>query len=138
MALGYCTLYGDMSGGLSVIADVDKLKVYEMAKYRNSISKVIPTNSIEKAPSAELKPNQTDEKGLGASYEILVPLVNEIIEEGKNKEELIRNYDETLVDNTLRRIHMSEYKRRQAAPAFKVTKKSFGIGRRVPMIHNFF
>lgn len=138
MALGYCTLYGDMSGGLSVIADADKLKVYEMAKYRNSISKVIPNSSIEKAPTAELAPGQSDEKGLGASYEILAPLVNEIIEDGKNKDELTSKYELKLVENTLRRVHGSEYKRRQAAPAFKVTKKSFGIGRRVPMNHNFF
>ncbi len=138
MALGYCTLYGDMSGGLSVIADVDKLKVYEMARYRNSISNVIPISSIEKAPTAELAPGQSDEKGLGSTYDVLVPLVNEIIEDGKNKEDLIGKYDEKLIDNTLRRIHLSEYKRRQAAPGFKVTKKSFGIGRRVPMSHNFF
>lgn len=139
MALGYCTLYGDMSGGLSVISDLDKLKVYELSKYRNEIStkEVIPTSSIIKAPSAELSENQTDEAGLGAPYEILAPLVNAVVEDGLGIEVLSRKYDPKLVEDVVRRVHYNEYKRRQAAPGFKVTKKSFGIGRRIPMMHNW-
>lgn len=135
MALGYCTLYGDMNGGLSVISDVDKLKVYELSNYINEISskEVIPKNTIVKEPSAELALNQSDEKGLGEKYEILVPLVNDIIENRLSKSELYLRYDSQLVDLIYRRIIVNEYKRRQAPPGIKVSKKSFGIGRRMPI-----
>ncbi len=139
MALGYCTLHGDMAGGLSPIADVDKLKVYELARYVNEKAgrEIIPKNTIEKPPSAELAPGQEDEIGLGAPYEVLAPLVNEIVEDGASRDELIGRYDSNLVDDSLRRVYNNEFKRRQANPGIKVTKKSFGIGRRIPMLHGW-
>jgi len=137
MALGYCTLYGDMSGGLSPISDVNKLDVYALARYINRDTVVIPEDTITKPPSAELAPNQTDEKGLGAGYEVLAPLVDELVDGNFSREELITRYPEKLVDDCLCRFRNQEYKRRQAAPGIKVAPKTFGIGRRIPMSHNF-
>ncbi|MBI2045066.1 NAD+ synthase [Candidatus Pacearchaeota archaeon] len=139
MALGYCTLYGDMCGGLSAISDVSKLDVYKIANYINkkNMGEVIPRSSIEKAPSAELAENQTDEKGLGASYDILSPLVDDIIENQMSLEELSKKYPENLAIRIIKKINASEYKRRQAAPGIKVTKKAFGVGRRIPISHKF-
>ncbi len=138
-ALGYTTLYGDMCGAIAPISDVSKLKVYELAKYINKISKryIIPARTISKAPSAELKDNQTDEGSLGAPYLLISPLVDEIIEDGANIAELTGKYPEDLVRRITRIINYSEYKRRQAPPGIKVTKKAFGTGRRVPIAHNF-
>lgn len=140
MALGYCTLYGDMSGGLSVISDLNKLAVYDLSRWRNEFEgrEVIPQNTIDKAPSAELSEDQTDEEGLGAGYDVLAPLVDLAIEKKYTIEDLVdMGYDRELVADTVRRVDLNEHKRRQAPPGIKVTEKSFGIGRRVPMVHNW-
>ncbi len=137
-ALGYTTLYGDMCGGLAAIADVSKLKVYQLAEYINGISgkKIIPAEIMKKAPSAELREDQTDEESLGL-YKLVSPLVDEIIENGKTKTDLFKKYPKDLVEKTLERIKTAEYKRRQAPPGIKVTEKAFGIGRRMPIAHGF-
>lgn len=136
MGLGYGTLYGDMCGGMAPIGDLNKLEVYEMCRFINTESLkscgkiVIPENILEKAPSAELAPGQSDEEGLGASYEILSPLVDDLIA-GKNPQNFYELYGEDLVKDVVRRLRISEYKRRQSAPAVKVSNVSFGLGRRV-------
>jgi NAD+ synthase (glutamine-hydrolysing) len=137
IALEYCTLHGDMAGALSPIGDVDKLNVYSLAEYvnRKNGKFVIPKNTIEKAPSAELSFGQEDEKGLGAGYDILSPLVNDIVDGELSYEDLIKKYPKELVSDTTKRINANEFKRRQGSPAIKVTKKAFGIGRRIPMVH---
>lgn len=137
-ALGYATLYGDMCGAITPLSDVSKLRVYELAQLMNSKGKIlIPENSIKKIPTAELRENQTDEGSLGASYEIISPLVDEIIEDMQTQNELVKKYPKEIVEKITRLINLNEYKRRQSAPGVKVTKKSFGIGRRIPIAHNF-
>jgi NAD+ synthase (glutamine-hydrolysing) len=135
LALGYCTLYGDMCGGLGVLSDVSKLDVYKLAKYVNKrYGNVIPKTTIERTPSAELKANQVDP----FDYSVVSPLVDEIIEHGKGKAELIKlGYKPELVDNIMQRIRKAEYKRRQAAPGIKITKKAFGIGRKMPIVNKY-
>ncbi len=133
LAVGYCTLYGDMSGGLAVLADVPKVMVYELAHYVNRDSEVIPEATIEKAPSAELRPNQTDQDTL-PPYEVLDAILHGYIEEGESVEDLVRaGFDRDTVEWVVRAVRRSEYKRRQAAPGLKVTSKAFGIGRRMPI-----
>lgn len=138
-ALGYTTAYGDMCGGLAVINDVDKLDVYELSKYINKSKKreVIPQKILDKKPSADLRPDQTDEEGLGAPYEVIVPIVNGIIEQRKTIEELSKEYPKEVVENCARLIEINEWKRRQAPPGIRVTNKAFGIGRRMPMTHGW-
>ena len=136
LAMGYCTLYGDMNGGLSVISDLSKEDVYKLSRWINETSKeaVIPENSINKAPSAELRPDQVDP----FDYDIVSPLVSALIDNEKSPSELIDNgTDSDLVQNISKRIRMNEYKRRQAAPGLRVTSKAFGMGRRVPIINKF-
>ena len=136
LAMGYCTLYGDMNGGLSVISDLSKEDVYKLSRWINETSKeaVIPENSINKAPSAELRPDQVDP----FDYDIVSPLVSALIDNEKSPSELIDNgTDSDLVKNISKRIRMNEYKRRQAAPGLRVTAKAFGMGRRVPIINKF-
>jgi len=136
LAMGYCTLYGDMNGGLSVISDLSKEDVYKLSRWINETSKeaVIPENSINKAPSAELRPDQVDP----FDYDIVSPLVSALIDNEKSPSELIDNgADSDLVKNISKRIRMNEYKRRQAAPGLRVTSKAFGVGRRVPIINKF-
>ncbi len=135
LALGYCTLYGDMSGGLSVIGDVSKLQVYELSRYYNYVKgrDYIPEPIFTRPPSAELREGQVDP----FDYSVVSPLVDLIIEERKSREELVKLYPPALVDDVLRRIRISEYKRWQAAPIIKVTKKAFGIGRRYPIANEF-
>ena len=140
MALGYTTLYGDMSGGLAVISDVNKMDVYALARFINEKNgkEIIPKITIEIPPSAELTGGQTDEDSLGAPYVILAPLVDEIVEEGKSFAELSEGgYDPQLVSKIFKMVHRAEYKRRQSPPGIKVTAKTFGIGRRIPMMHGF-
>jgi len=139
VALGYCTLYGDMSGGLSAIADVSKLKVYGLARYINEKTGriIIPESTISKPPSAELRPNQTDEASLGIPYDILSPLVDEIVEAGQTYQELIKKYPKDVVQKVYRLVQQAEFKRRQAPPGIKVTPKAFGIGRRIPISHGY-
>ncbi|MBI1908826.1 MAG: NAD+ synthase [Deltaproteobacteria bacterium] len=133
LAVGYCTLYGDMSGGLSVIADLPKGLVYEMARHFNGKRKIIPERVFTKAPTAELRPNQKDQDTL-PPYEILDRVLKAFIEDGKSKEEIIAlGLEEKVVTGLLRRINANEYKRRQAAPGLKITTKAFGMGRRFPI-----
>jgi len=134
LALGYCTLYGDMSGGLAVIGDVSKSEVYALAEYYNRRHgfEAIPKSSITKTPSAELKPDQYDP----FDYAVVSPLVDEIIENRRSLKELTgMGYDAKLVDDILRRIRSAEYKRWQAAPSIKITRKAFGIGWRMPIVN---
>ena len=136
MAMGYCTLYGDMNGGLSVISDLSKEDVYNISKWINLSSgkNIIPENSIAKPPSAELRPDQVDP----FDYDIVSPLVSALIDNEKSPSELVRNgADIDLVKNISKRITLNEYKRRQAAPGLRVSSKAFGMGRRIPIVNKF-
>lgn len=133
LAVGYCTLYGDMCGGLAVISDVPKTMVYRLAKWLNREREIIPPDSITKAPSAELRPNQTDQDSL-PPYETLDAILNSYVVEGRTAVEIIKaGFDKAIVQRVIRLINLNEYKRRQAAPGLKVTTKAFGVGRRVPV-----
>jgi NAD+ synthase (glutamine-hydrolysing) len=137
LAVGYCTLYGDMSGGLAVISDVPKMMVYELARLINKDGEVIPARIIQKPPSAELKPDQLDEDDL-PPYDILDGILREYIEENKGPEEIIgMGFDPSVVRETIAMIDRNEHKRHQAPPGLKVTTKSFGYGRRLPMAWKF-
>ena len=137
LAVGYCTLYGDMSGGLALISDVPKTMVYELARYINREREIIPQNSIDKPPSAELKPNQFDQDTL-PPYDILDGILKAYVEDAKGVDEIIRmGYDEKIVREIIKKVNRNEYKRQQAAPGIKVTSKAFGSGRRMPIAHNF-
>jgi NAD+ synthase/NAD+ synthase (glutamine-hydrolysing) len=134
LAVGYCTLYGDMVGGLAVISDVPKTLVYRLAHYVNSQKPVIPRSTLDKPPSAELRPNQQDTDSLPA-YEILDTILEDYIEDCKNGEQIAaeRNFDTNLVQQVIRMVERSEYKRQQAAPGLKISEKAFGVGRRFPI-----
>jgi NAD+ synthase (glutamine-hydrolysing) len=133
MAVGYCTLYGDMSGGLSVISDVPKTLVYKLADHVNRNGEVIPRAIIKKAPSAELRPNQKDQDTL-PPYPVLDAILESFLEDGRSREEIIkRGYKPGVVEWVIKAVRSSEYKRRQAAPGLKVTSKAFGSGRRMPV-----
>lgn len=138
-ALGYTTLYGDMCGAIAPLADVSKMRVYELADFINAKNRkeIIPKTIIERVPTAELRVNQTDEESLGGSYKLISPLVDEIVEERKSYQQLSKKYPKKLVRKIIDLINRSEYKRRQAAPGVKVTKKAFGLGRRIPISHGF-
>lgn len=133
LAVGYCTLYGDMSGGLSVLSDVPKMMVYELAKYINREREIIPVNVLAKAPSAELRPDQRDEDSL-PEYRILDPILKAYIEDNVSCYEIVaRGFEPELVRKVVRMVDRAEFKRRQAAPGLKVTTKAFGTGRRLPI-----
>ena len=134
MAVGYCTLYGDMCGALAVIADVPKTMVYRLSEYRNGIYPVIPRSTIDKVPSAELRPNQTDQDTL-PPYEVIDCILQGYVEEYKTAEEIAKEhgYDCKMVMSVIRMIERSEYKRQQAAPVLKISQKAFGSGRRFPI-----
>jgi NAD+ synthase (glutamine-hydrolysing) len=134
LAVGYCTLYGDMVGGLAVISDVPKTLVYRLAAYVNSRSKVIPEATIEKPPSAELRPDQKDSDSL-PPYDVLDAVLEEFVEESSSVDQIARvqNLDPDLVRRVIRMIERSEYKRQQAAPGIKISAKAFGFGRRFPI-----
>jgi NAD+ synthase (glutamine-hydrolysing) len=133
MAMGYCTLYGDMAGGLAVISDVPKTMVYELARYINRKSELIPKEIMERKPSAELKPDQFDQDSL-PPYEILDQILFYYIEEGYSMKEILDlNFDPEVVERVIWTVNKNEYKRRQAPPGLKVTTKAFGIGRRIPI-----
>jgi NAD+ synthetase len=137
VAVGYCTLYGDMSGGLSVISDVPKMMVYHLAHLINESNEVIPQRILEKPPSAELKPDQTDQDDL-PPYDVLDEILTAYIEENKTEEEIIaKGFEPEVVTETVCRIHRNEHKRYQAPPGLKVTTKSFGYGRRYPMAQKY-
>jgi NAD+ synthetase len=133
LAVGYCTLYGDMCGGLAVLNDVPKTMVYRVARWLNREREVIPPDSITKPPSAELRPNQTDQDSL-PPYDVLDAILNAYVVEGRSASEIIQSgMDEPTVRRVVRLINFNEYKRRQAAPGLKVTTKAFGVGRRIPV-----
>jgi NAD+ synthase (glutamine-hydrolysing) len=133
LAVGYCTLYGDMSGGLSVISDVPKTLVYELANYINRDKEIIPHATIEKAPSAELRPDQKDQDTL-PPYPVLDKILYYYIEEKHSTAEIKKmGLDPETVDWVTKTVDRNEYKRKQAAPGLKVTSKAFGIGRRMPI-----
>jgi NAD+ synthase (glutamine-hydrolysing) len=132
-AAGYCTLYGDMVGGLAVICDVPKTMIYQLADYINRQKEIIPINTIQRAPSAELKPNQTDQDTL-PEYAVLDGILKLRVEKQLSAEEILAHgYEKQTVEKVLRMIYTSEYKRRQAAPGLKVTTRAFGTGRRMPI-----
>jgi NAD+ synthase (glutamine-hydrolysing) len=134
MAVGYCTLYGDMVGALAVIGDVYKTEVYALSRYANREREVIPENTLTKPPSAELRPGQKDTDSL-PPYEVLDPILRAYVEDYKSAEEIAaqQGVDATLVRSVIKLVERSEYKRQQAAPVLKVSKKSFGMGRRFPI-----
>jgi NAD+ synthase (glutamine-hydrolysing) len=136
LALGYCTLYGDMTGGVGAIGDVSKLQVYELADYINSKGQkeIIPESTIRKRPSAELKPDQFDP----FDFDIVSPMVDDIIEHRLSKKELVaKGYPTEIVDDVYARIRRSEYKRWQAPPCIKITRKAFGIGWKMPIVNHY-
>ena len=134
VGVGYCTLYGDMVGGLGVISDVPKTMVYELSRYVNSIKPVIPQSTIDKPPSAELRPGQKDSDTL-PPYEVLDNILEDYVEDYRTAEQIAadRGYDVRVVRDVIRMIERSEYKRQQAAPGLKITPKAFGLGRRFPI-----
>ncbi len=137
LAVGYCTLYGDMSGGLAVISDVPKTMVYELSRLINKEKEVIPEKIIQKPPSAELKPDQLDEDDL-PPYEVLDGILKAYIEDNKTAEEIIgMGFEPSIVRDIISRVDRNEYKRHQAPPGLKVTTKSFGYGRRYPMAQRY-
>lgn len=137
MAVGYGTLYGDMCGGLSVIGDVYKTDVYNLARYINKDAELIPENSIVKPPSAELKPGQKDSDSL-PDYDTLDKILYRYIEENKSTREIIEmGFDEAVVKKAARLVSMNEYKRFQAAPVIRVSPKAFGNGRRMPIVARY-
>ncbi len=138
MGLGYCTLYGDMCGGLGVIADVLKTRVYELCRWINREKEIIPGSVIEKPPSAELKPDQKDLDTL-PEYGIVDQVLQAYVEDHLSAKQIIEQYhlEKELVEDLIRRLHGAEYKRRQAPPSIRVSKVSFSIGRRFPIVHKW-
>ncbi len=137
LGAGYCTLYGDMAGGLAVISDVPKTMVYRLARYVNRAGERIPRASIEKPPSAELRPDQTDQDFL-PPYELLDRVLERFVEDGAGRDAIVADgIPAEIVDRVISLVQGSEYKRRQAAPCLIVTKKAFGIGRRMPVAQKF-
>jgi NAD+ synthetase len=137
MAVGYCTLYGDMCGGLAVLSDVPKTMVYRLARWINRERTIIPEASLTKPPSAELRPNQTDQDSL-PPYDLLDAILDAYVVQGLAPGEIVaRGFDPGAVGRVIRLIDASEYKRRQAAPGLKVTSKAFGVGRRIPIAQRY-
>ena len=137
LAVGYCTIYGDMAGGLAVISDVPKTMIYELARWMNRQKEIIPGATIEKPPSAELKPNQKDQDTL-PPYEILDQILRMYVEENLSARDIIvRGFEEKTVRWVQRRVDLNEYKREQAAPGLKVTSRAFGLGRRMPIAQKY-
>jgi NAD+ synthase (glutamine-hydrolysing) len=136
LSVGYCTLYGDMCGGLAVLSDVPKVMVYRLANYINREREIIPQDSITKPPSAELRPNQTDQDTL-PPYEILDGIIAEFIEQNRSIRDISDKYPPDVVKYVIKKINSSEYKRRQAATGLKVTTKAFGVGRRFPIVQGY-
>ncbi len=137
LAVGYCTLYGDMSGGLALISDLPKMQVYALSHFFNRARILIPESTLSKPPSAELAPDQLDEDSL-PPYPILDDLLARYVEQGETRAEIIAaGHDPQQVEEVLRRVDRNEYKRRQAAPGLKVSSKAFGMGRRIPIAQHF-
>jgi NAD+ synthase (glutamine-hydrolysing) len=137
LSTGYGTLYGDMAGGLSVLGDTYKMQVYALARYINRDREIIPVNIIDKAPSAELRPNQKDTDSL-PDYNILDRVLYQYIERRQGPREIIaQGFDKALVDRTLKLVNTNEYKRNQFCPIIRVSSKAFGVGRRVPIVGKY-
>ena len=137
MAVGYCTLYGDMCGGLAVISDVFKMQVFALARWINREKEIIPTSTIEKPPSAELRPNQTDQDSL-PPYDVLDAILKAYVEEGLSRRDLVaQGFAEPVVNDVVRKVDLNEYKRKQAAPGLKITPLAFGVGRRIPIVQKY-
>jgi NAD+ synthetase len=137
LAVGYCTLYGDMCGGLAVISDVPKTLVYRVARFVNRHGPIIPASTISKPPSAELRPDQRDTDSL-PPYDVLDPIIRAYVEEALDLDAIVaRGHDAALVADLIRRIDTSEYKRRQAAPGIRISSKAFGVGRRFPIAADY-
>jgi NAD+ synthase (glutamine-hydrolysing) len=143
MAVGYCTLYGDMCGGLAVISDVYKTQVYALANWINADARragrtpPIPQSTIDKVPSAELRPNQTDQDSL-PPYDVLDAVLKGYIEEGLSRADLVaQGFAEAVVNDVVRKVDLNEYKRKQAAPGLKITPLAFGVGRRIPIVQKY-
>jgi NAD+ synthase (glutamine-hydrolysing) len=145
MAVGYCTLYGDMCGGLAVISDVFKTQVYALSRWINAEyaarttggKEIIPLSTIEKPPSAELRPDQTDQDSL-PPYNILDAILKGYVEEGLSRRDLVaQGFDEAVVNEIVRKVDLNEYKRKQAAPGLKITPLAFGVGRRIPIVQKY-
>ena len=137
LAVGYCTLYGDMCGGLAVISDVPKTMVYELAKWVNREGEVIPRATIQKPPSAELRPDQKDEDSL-PPYEVLDDILERYVVGSESINQIVgAGFDDGTVRRIACLIDLNEYKRRQAAPGLKVTSKAFGVGRRIPVAQRY-
>jgi NAD+ synthase (glutamine-hydrolysing) len=137
IAVGYCTLYGDMCGGLAVISDVFKTQVYALARWMNREGEIIPPNTIDKPPSAELRPDQKDQDSL-PPYEVLDAILRGYVEEGLSRRDLYaEGFDPAVVDDVVRKVDRNEYKRKQAAPGLKITPLAFGVGRRIPIVQKY-
>ncbi len=143
MAVGYCTLYGDMCGGLAVISDVFKTQVYALSNWMNADARragrtpPIPQSSIDKLPSAELRPNQTDQDSL-PPYDLLDAILKGYVEEGLSRRDLVaQGFAEAVVNDIVRKVDLNEYKRKQAAPGLKITPLAFGVGRRIPIVQKY-
>ena len=137
MAVGYSTLYGDLAGGFALLKDLYKTEVYNLANFRNSISNVIPQNTIDKEPSAELRPDQFDKDSL-PEYELLDEILRMYIEEDSSSEKIIsKGIDENIVYDVLSKVDRNEYKRKQVAPGVKLTEKAFGKDRRMPITNTY-
>ena len=137
LSVGYCTLYGDMCGGLAVISDLPKVKVFELARHMNRDGEIIPINTIEKPPSAELRPDQKDEDSL-PPYNVLDGILKAYVEEGKSADDIVAlGYEPDVVKDIVRKVDLNEYKRKQAAPGLKLTPLAFGVGRRVPIVQRY-
>jgi NAD+ synthase (glutamine-hydrolysing) len=143
MAVGYCTLYGDMCGGLAVISDVFKTQVYALANWINAEARragrvpPIPQSSIDKIPSAELRPNQSDQDSL-PPYDVLDAVLKGYVEEGLSRRDLVaQGFPDAIVGDVIRKVDLNEYKRKQAAPGLKITPLAFGVGRRIPIVQKY-
>jgi NAD+ synthase (glutamine-hydrolysing) len=143
MAVGYCTLYGDMCGGLAVISDVFKTQIFALARWINSPAapgagrEVIPLNTIQKPPSAELRPGQVDQDSL-PPYDVLDAILKGYVEEGLSRRDLVaQGFAEPVVNDVIRKVDLNEYKRKQAAPGLKITPLAFGVGRRIPIVQKY-
>jgi NAD+ synthase (glutamine-hydrolysing) len=137
LAVGYCTLYGDMCGGLAVISDVFKMQVYALSRWINRNKEIIPVSSIDKPPSAELRPDQTDQDSL-PPYETLDAILKGYVEEGLSRADLVaQGFDQAVVNDIVRKVDLNEYKRKQAAPGLKITPLAFGVGRRIPIVQRY-
>jgi NAD+ synthase (glutamine-hydrolysing) len=137
VAVGYCTLYGDMCGGLAVISDVFKTQVYDLSRWMNREREIIPLNTIEKPPSAELRPGQVDQDSL-PPYDVLDAILKGYVEEGCSRRDLVaKGFAEAVVNDVVRKVDLNEYKRKQSAPGLKITPLAFGVGRRIPIVQKY-